>query len=139
MSTGASLSEMRVISRKLISGKTGDLSVFEGGDLPIDKIERVFTISGVSAGDLRGMHAHHQCNQILFCLAGAVRLTGKDGNTEKRIELVAGGDGAFIPIGIWAEQIYLEDDSILLVICDQPYDETDYIRDWDMFVSYRRN
>lgn len=36
---------------------------------------------------------------------------------------------------IWATQRYTEPDSQLLVICDQNFDEVDYIRDFEEFMS----
>jgi len=42
-----------------------------------------------------------------------------------------------IPPTIWAEQTYLQENTIVLVLCDQFYDEADYIRDYDAFLQWR--
>ena len=42
-----------------------------------------------------------------------------------------------VPPGIWAEQVYEGDDTVLMVLCDLPYDEADYIRDYTEFLAFR--
>jgi hypothetical protein len=47
--------------------------------------------------------------------------------------------GILIPAGIWAEQHYLAKNSVLTVICNQAYDEFDYIREYSEFLIYRKS
>ena len=47
--------------------------------------------------------------------------------------------GILIPPGIWAEQVYKEENSILMVLCDREYDEGDYIRDFNEFLLFTKN
>jgi hypothetical protein len=44
--------------------------------------------------------------------------------------------GLLILPGVWAEQKYLENSSILTVLCDQPFNEEEYIRNYDEFKKY---
>jgi hypothetical protein len=44
-----------------------------------------------------------------------------------------------IPPGIWAEQVYEEENSILMVLCDREYDEGDYIRDFNEFLLFKKD
>ena len=37
--------------------------------------------------------------------------------------------GLVIPPGIWAQETYLKENTILVVLCDLPYDADDYIFD----------
>ena len=41
--------------------------------------------------------------------------------------------GLLIAPGIWTEQKYIENNTILTVLCDRPYDEEDYVRNYDDF------
>ena len=36
---------------------------------------------------------------------------------------------------VWAEQYYLKNNTILTVICDQKFDENDYIRNYQKYLS----
>jgi hypothetical protein len=45
--------------------------------------------------------------------------------------------GLLVPPGIWAEEIYEKPHSVLAVLCDRPYEEGDYIRDFEEFKAYR--
>ena len=114
----------------------GVLRVFESEDVPFT-IKRVFTIVNAFRGSQRGHHAHKKCNQLICCVAGAVNLICDDGNTQIEILLSAGNEAVLVPCGIWAEQRYLKDNSVIIVFCDQPYDETEYIRDYKMFLNWK--
>lgn len=37
------------------------------------------------------------------------------------------------------EQVYCEDNTILIVLCDKGYDPDDYIRSFDEYLGYRQN
>jgi hypothetical protein len=44
-----------------------------------------------------------------------------------------------IPPGLWAEQIYRDPATLLLVLCDRLYEAEDYIRDMEAFIAWRRS
>jgi dTDP-4-dehydrorhamnose 3,5-epimerase-like enzyme len=115
----------------------GILKVFESNDLPFS-VERVFTIVNAFAGSQRGKHAHKKCNQLLCCVAGEVHLICKDGNKQIEILLNSENDAILIPSGIWAEQKYLKDNSVLMVFCDRPYEESDYIRNFQLYLDWKK-
>ncbi|MDD2858906.1 MAG: FdtA/QdtA family cupin domain-containing protein [Candidatus Nanopelagicales bacterium] len=111
--------------------ENGCLTVFDHTTLPF-AVQRVFTVQA-SAGALRGQHAHRFGTQALVALVGrvTVRLTNARGTSETI--LVAGGPGMIIPPMVWSEQEYLDAENTLLVLCDTPFTEADYIRDLDEF------
>jgi len=41
--------------------------------------------------------------------------------------------GLIIKPGVWAQQLYLQDDTVLSVFCDRPFEKEDYIHDYDEF------
>ena len=43
----------------------------------------------------------------------------------------------YIPPMIWATQYKYSSDGVLIVLASQPYDPSDYIRDYDEFLSLR--
>jgi len=62
-----------------------------------------------------------------------------DGENQDERLLSPESDAVLVPPGIWAEQDYLKDNSIIIVFCDQSYDESDYIRDYDEFLKWKKN
>ena len=115
----------------------GVLRVFESEDVPFI-IKRVFSVVNAKRGSKRGQHAHKKCNQLICCVAGEVNLICDDGNTQIETLLTPSREAVFVPHGIWAEQEYLKDDSVLIVFCDQSYDERDYIRDYQEYLNWKK-
>jgi len=114
----------------------GILRVFDSKEIPF-KIERVFTVVNASSGSKRGQHAHKKCLQLLCCISGEVELVCDNGIKKTIISLTPKNEAILVPSGIWAEQNYLINNSVLLVLCDQPYDESDYIRDYENFLKWK--
>ena len=86
---------------------------------------------------IRGQHAHKDCEQFLVCLNGEVEVTCDDGIEKKLFLLDSPKKGLYIPKSIWQIQKYIKKDSVLLFLCDQPYDVNEYINNYDDFLSYR--
>lgn len=100
------------------------------------QVKRIFTVVD---GDknLRGMHAHKECNQLLICIAGELEVFIYDGFAGSSYYLQK-GMGIFIPIGIWSEQRYLKSQTVLNVLCDMEYVEEEYIRNYETFKELKK-
>ena len=61
-----------------------------------------------------------------------------DGNKQIEFLLKSDSEAILVPHGIWAEQNYLKDNSVIIVFCDQSYDEQDYIRDYDEYLEWKK-
>lgn len=131
----ATLTDIREISFPVKPSPEASLSVYEAQTHVPFPIRRVFVVSAETACD-RGFHAHRQCQQLLVCLKGKSVLTVDDGSSRKTYTLDNSGKGILIPAGLWGEQTYTPD-TVLMVMADQPYDESDYIRDYNDFKKYR--
>ena len=114
----------------------GELVVLEGDAVIPFNIARVFLVRS-AIGKTRGRHAHRKCSQFLVCSAGRITVTCDDGFEIAAFTLDRPNLGLFIPPSIWAEQSYEETGSILTVLCDHPFEEGDYIRDYEEFKSYK--
>lgn len=108
-----------------------------GADMPYE-VKRLFTITARKRDLVGGQHAHRQCHQLLICVSGACDVVCRiDSMNERRFRLDRPEQGLLIPPSIWAEQIYLEDPTVLTVLCDRVYEAEDYIRDFETFLAYR--
>ena len=101
-------------------------------------IKRVFNVRAYK-GDIRGKHAHYRCSQLLICSYGEVKVTCYNSIKTEVYTLDKPNLGLLIEPGIWAEQKYIESNSILTVLCDRPYEESDYINSYDEFIVYKKN
>lgn len=113
------------------SDNRGSLTPINIKDLPFEA-KRIFYVSGVPEGDVRGKHAHKTNKQILVCVSGSIEVSLDDGDKVQSY-ILNENDGIFVDQLIWDEQKYLTGNDILLSICSNEYDESDYIRDYNQF------
>ena len=132
------MTSAKAISFKKYEDPNGVLCVYEGGQQVPFNILRVFTVSA-KLGDTRGDHAHKQCTQLLICVSGKIRVSCDDGAVVTSHLLNNMGAGLLVPPGIWAKEEYVEDNTILMVLCDRGYEVDDYIRIYDDFKAYIEN
>ena len=125
----------QLIEFPYFSENSGDLVVLEGGAEVPFSIARVFNVRA-PIGSVRGKHAHCECTQLLICTNGTVEVCCNDGSSTSLYVLDKPNLGLLVLPRVWAEQTYLCDDSVLTVLCDKPYDENDYIRDYQDFLEY---
>jgi hypothetical protein len=116
---------------KLIDDDRGRLGVIDLPDCVPFVPVRTFWISGVQPGGSRGGHAHKACSQFFVCLSGRIHVDAFDGSASRGY-LLGRGDFLNVVPGIFATEIFLDQDSILLVLCDRPYEQDDYIHDREM-------
>lgn len=132
----AKIGDLQLFKLPRIEDQRGSLLAIQPGPhLPFN-IGRVFIVQA-NAGITRGNHAHKTCNQYLICMAGAVEVVCDDGDEKAAFLLDGPSQALWIPPGIWATQTYRRNDSELIVLCDLPFDEDDYIRDYASFKAYR--
>lgn len=101
-------------------------------------IKRVFIISKVLAGTLRGKHAHKKTKQAMFCIQGSVSVRLNDGWKKKAYRLSEPSKGIFIDRMVWSEMYDFSPDAILVVFASDYYIERDYIRDYKNFLKLRK-
>jgi dTDP-4-dehydrorhamnose 3,5-epimerase-like enzyme len=105
-------------------------------DIPFP-VKRVFYLYDIPGGESRGAHAHKDCHQFLVAASGAYEVLLNDGKTQRQVMLNRPNMGLHIPPGIWASEINFSSGSICLVMASHPYDEQDYIRDYEEYLKYK--
>ena len=130
------LSDLRQIDLPRYVADNGELVVMESlAHVPF-QIARIFTVRAPLEA-VRGRHAHRRCSQFLACVSGAVEVECNDGHGIRRFMLDRPGKALLVPPAIWATEIYHQEDSLLVVLCDRGYEPDDYIRDYAEFKAYR--
>lgn len=135
----AFVADQKLITLPLLGDDRGSLCVLEGQRDTDFPIARVYYIFGTQAGVARGFHAHRALQQLAVCVRGRCTMILDDGMNRRTIAL----DRPDLAIGIgpmiWHEMHDFSDDAVLMVLADQPYDEADYIRDYDTFLAMVRS
>lgn len=94
---------------------------------------RFFMVYDVPSRDVRGEHAHRECEQFLVCVKGSVRAIVDDGSTRREFLLDRPDMGLHMPAMTWGTQYSYSGDAILAVFASLPYDAEDYIREYVEF------
>ena len=130
------MNQVKKISFKSFGDDLSNIVVFESESTAVPfKIERVFNVSAPK-NTTRGKHAHKKCTQLLVCANGSIKVTCDNGHEKNQVVLDKSNIGLLVQPGVWAIQEYIEDNSILTVICDEKYSEEDYIRDYQSFLKF---
>lgn len=112
----------------------GDLVAVEfEKDLPFVP-SRQFFVYHVSGHKVRGEHAHRVCRQILSALSGSVNVRINDGVTTREVCLDSPAWGLLLEPLVWGTQYKFSPEAVLAVYASHPYDDADYIRDYDDFL-----
>lgn len=114
----------------------GHLVIVEGGlDIPFE-IKRAFYIYGSDHDVVRGQHANRKTEFVLINVAGKSKVKVKDGEGNEAIYcLNRPHTGIYLPTMVWKDMYDFTEDSVLLVLASEHYDNTEYIRDYDEFVK----
>ena len=111
----------------------GNLSVIEGSrHIPFD-IERVYFLYDIPAMAERAGHAHYALHQVFIAISGSFDLHLDDGVTRRSIHLSRANRGYLVGPWIWRDLDNFSGGSVCLVLADLPYDEADYMRDYNGF------
>lgn len=112
--------------------KEGLLIALDRNILKFD-IKRVYYIFGTDKNVTRGNHAHIKLRQFAVCITGSCTMVLDDGRKRIEIRMDSPAKGVYINPMIWHEMHSFSEDCVLLVIADDYYLESDYIRSYDAF------
>ena len=130
------MDKVRLINFPYYKEDNGDLVIMqEMDDFVPFYISRVFNVRA-DKNSIRGKHAHRECTQLLVCSNGSIEVFCDEGEKQSTHILNKPDEGLLILPGVWAEQKYLEDNSVLTVLCDQTFKEEEYIRNYKEFEEY---
>lgn len=100
--------------------------------------DRFYFLTNVPEGASRGAHAHKKLRQCLICLSGSVVIDLCDSEQRYSFELSSHDQALIIPPGYWRDLRNFSGNCVVGVLASKLYDETDYIRDFDMFLEWDR-
>ena len=96
-------------------------------------IERVYYMYDFPVGVDRGHHSHRLCHRMLVALSGSVEVELELRGRRDSFVLDSPGAGLFVPAPCWIVYRAVRENTVLMAIASQKFDEADYIRDYQEF------
>lgn len=127
--------KITIIDIPKIQNSEGNIAVIENDVIPF-AIQRVYYLYDVPSSAQRGGHAHKNLHQVLIALSGSFDVVLKDGNSTQTITLNKPDKGLLINTKVWRELENFSSGAVCLVLASDVFDEDDYIRDFDDYMSY---
>jgi uncharacterized RmlC-like cupin family protein len=127
--------KITIIDIPKIQNSEGNIAVIENEVIPF-AIQRVYYLYDVPSSAQRGGHAHKNLHQVLIALSGSFDVVLKDGNSVQTITLNKPDKGLLINTKVWRELENFSSGAVCLVLASDVFNEDDYIRDFDDYLSY---
>lgn len=130
--------EIKTIPLQTHGDERGSLIALEEGENIPFPVKRVYYLFNTKDGVRRGYHAHKTLKQVAIVVRGSCRFVLDDGSERVEVLLDNPAQGLLIESFMWREMYDFSEDCVLMVLADQLYDESDYIRDYDCFLKEAR-
>ena len=126
--------QYKIINFKEYGDERGNLVVVEGDgiDIPFE-IKRVFYMYGSEPNIIRGQHANRKSEFILINVAVTSKVKLDNGYETSIVDLDKPRMGLYIPKMVWKDMYDFSSDSVLLVLSNEHYDGSEYIRDYQEY------
>lgn len=126
---------IKTINFKSLGDERGSLVSLEVNKSIPFSVRRVYYIFNPEEGVSRGFHAHRKLKQVAICIQGSCRFIIDNGKKREEIVLEGAEKGLLIEDLTWREMHDFSSDCILIILADEWYDESDYIRDYEEFLK----
>ena len=128
----------RLVDFPKISNPNGNLTFIESERHIPFEIKRVYYLYDVPGGAERGGHSHKALHQLLIAMSGSFDVALDDGYARRSYHLNRSYYGLYLSPMVWREINNFSSGAVCLALVSAPYDESDYIRDYDAFVAAAR-
>ena len=129
--------KIEIIEIPKIENSLGNIAVIENDVIPFD-IKRVYYLYDIPSSSIRGGHSHKNLQQVLIAISGSFDVVLKDGSSSTTITLNKPDKGLLIKNNTWRELENFSSGAVCLVLASTTYNEDDYIRDFDEFLSSKK-
>jgi hypothetical protein len=130
-----SIKDCTLIDLPRVNDPRGNLTFIEGGRHVPFELKRIFYLYDVPGGAMRAGHALKRCHQFIVATSGSFDVILDDGSERKRFQLNRSYYGLYVPPLVWREIDNFSSNSVCVVLASEPYDESDYYRDYGDFLA----
>lgn len=131
--------DVKVIELPKFTDPRGNLSFVEQLNHIPFAIKRTYWLYDVPGGESRGGHAYWENQEFIVALSGSFDVVLDDGVEKKSFTLNRSYYGLYVPKGLWREMENFSTNSLALILSSTEYDETDYIRDYEVFLKEKKD
>jgi len=131
--------EAHIIELPKILDDRGNLTFIEGENHIPFKIARTYWIYDVPGGEKRGGHAYKELNELIVALSGSFDVVIDNGTEKQTFSLNRSYYGLYVPKLMWRQVENFSTNALALILASGPYDEGDYIRDYEAFKELVKN
>lgn len=135
---GSSLRQCQIIELNKIHNRAGNLTVVNNLNSVPFAVERIYYLYDVPCNAQRGGHAHKALLQLIVAASGSFTISLDDGISKKSFMLNNPNNGLLVVSGIWRELSNFSSGSVCLVLASMKYVASDYIRDYQEFLNYKK-
>lgn len=128
--------DAKVITLPKHGDPRGNLSFAENFKQVPFVIKRAYWIYDVPGGEHRGGHAYKENEEFIIALSGSFDVILDDGVGKKQFSLNRSYYGLYVPKGVWREMDNFSTNSVALILSSTPYDEDDYIRNYEDYKTW---
>lgn len=132
------LNTIQYINFPTIEDTRGNLAFIQNDVLPFE-FKRIYYLFDVPSNAFRGGHSHIDQQEILIALSGSFEVVLDNGVEKSTVLLNKPNIGLHIGTGIWRELQNFSSGGVCLVIASGVFDESDYIRDYDLFLKEKQS
>ena len=115
------------------SDARGSINFLEPGKGLDFEPKRLFYLHHVAPGQWRGRHAYRHTQLVLVAVSGSCRTHLDDGIEKETVTLDDPTKGLHIAPWVWHELTDFAPGTVVVVLASTPYEEADYLRDYDVF------
>lgn len=127
-----------LIELNKIHNRAGNITIIEENKSVPFPIERIYYLYDIPGNESRGGHGHKELHQLIVAASGSFSITLNDGYIKRTFFLNNPNVGLLIVPGIWRELDDFSSGSVCLVLASHLYNESDYIRDFQEFINYKK-
>ena len=131
------LNDIQIINLPVVEDARGNLAFIQEGAVPY-AFKRIYYLYDVPSSAQRGGHSHIRQHEILIALSGSFDVVLDDGINKQTYSLNKPSKGLHIVEGIWRELQNFSSGAVCLVIAQDVFDESDYIRSYEDFLESKQ-
>ncbi len=133
------INDCKIIELPKFLDARGNLSFAEQQNHIPFEIKRTYWIYDVPGGEERGGHAFKQNQEVVIAISGSFDVVVDDGDIKKIFTLNRSYYGLYVPAGLWRTMENFSTNSLALEFGSEHFDEADYIREYDEFLTLKKN
>jgi hypothetical protein len=127
------IKQPKIINLPKILDDRGNLTFLESENHVPFKIKRAYWIYDVPGGEVRGGHAYKTIHEFIIAISGSFDVVLDNFKETKVYPLNRSYFGLYVPNMIWRKLENFSTNSLCLILASDDYNETDYIRDYELF------